>query len=327
MSVNGGVRARRISETPFAVVDFETTGLRAGPDRVVEVTVVSLSPGEEPRLLLDTLINPRRPMAATEIHGISDDDVRDAPTFDEVAGAIARAIAGSVVASYNVYFDMPFLHYELAQAGLETRLPHACVMYLRPALDLGGRCCLSDACRQHGVQHELAHAAAADALAAARLLQHCLRVISERGITTFGELAGLKDYKFFRSFDDAPLSVDAASRLPAAGRSKSRFRASPAPDAAVAPTRSTGRAIYWDALRAILADLDATADEIAILAATKQDANLSDAETRALHARAFSQAISQLIDDRQLDQQECRLLARLHACLRTLGWAPGDPCT
>jgi DNA polymerase-3 subunit epsilon len=325
-----GVRGRRISETPFAVIDFETTGLRAGPDRVVEVTVIALAPGEEPKLILDTLINPCRPMAATEIHGITDDDVRDAPTFREVAGDLARALAGCVVASYNVYFDVPFLQYELGQAGLQARVPHACVMYLRPALDLGNRCCLSEACRQHGLQHDLAHATAADAAAAARLLQFCLTVMNARGVTTFEELAALRDYKFFRSFDDSPLSPDAANQLPPGARRKSRFQPAAitpgATSAGAMPAAANARAIYWDALRAILSDLEVTQEEIASLARTKREVNLSADEIRALHARAFSQAISQVMEDRRLDERECELLARLHCCLRTLGWAPGDPC-
>src|SRR5262245_14174544 len=60
-----------IADTPVAVLDFETTGLRPGPDRVVEVAVVRIDPGQPPRVVLDTLVNPGRPMACTEIHGIS----------------------------------------------------------------------------------------------------------------------------------------------------------------------------------------------------------------------------------------------------------------
>ncbi|MBW3539503.1 MAG: hypothetical protein KY476_04470 [Planctomycetes bacterium] len=43
-----------------------------------------------------------------------------------------------------------------------------------------------------------------------------------------------------------------------------------------------------------------------------------------LHARAYGTLISQVIDDKWLDERECRKLHRAHACLRRLGWAPGD---
>src|SRR5437899_8402986 len=95
-----------IAETPVAVLDFETTGLSPGRDRVVEVAVVRVEPGQPPRLVLDTLVNPRRRMACTEIHGITDADVADAPEFAEIADDLQAAIGGCALAAYNVYFDL-----------------------------------------------------------------------------------------------------------------------------------------------------------------------------------------------------------------------------
>ena len=67
-----GIASHPIAATPIAIVDFETTGLIAGTDRVVEVSVVRVDPGNEARLVLDTLVNPMRRMGATEIHGITE---------------------------------------------------------------------------------------------------------------------------------------------------------------------------------------------------------------------------------------------------------------
>ena len=52
--------------------------------------------------MLDTLVNPRRAIAATEIHGITDDDVADAPEFGDIASDLVAAISDCVVAAYNV---------------------------------------------------------------------------------------------------------------------------------------------------------------------------------------------------------------------------------
>ena len=100
----GGLTGRSIAEMPIAVVDLETTGLHPGGDRIIEVAVVRVESNQQPTLLLDTLVNPRRHVSATEIHGITDADVADAPTFQEVAGNLLAAISGCVFASYNVYF-------------------------------------------------------------------------------------------------------------------------------------------------------------------------------------------------------------------------------
>src|SRR5439155_9599344 len=78
-----------VSGATVAVVDIETTGLHAGADRIVEISVVRIEPGAEPTLALDTLVNPGRRVAATEIHGINDADVIDAPRFEVIAGELA----------------------------------------------------------------------------------------------------------------------------------------------------------------------------------------------------------------------------------------------
>jgi DNA polymerase III epsilon subunit-like protein len=90
---------------------------------VIELAVVRIEPNEKPHLVLDTLINPSRRVAATEIHGITDRDVADAPHFEEIAGNVASAISGSVFASYNVYFDIKFLQEELSRVGIPRNCP------------------------------------------------------------------------------------------------------------------------------------------------------------------------------------------------------------
>src|SRR3990172_5398809 len=110
-----GLMDRAIADTPVAILDFETTGLNAGVDRVVEVSVVRVDPGQQPKLLLDTLVNPQRRMGATDIHGITEEDVADAPRFEDIAGKLVKALYDSVIAAYNVYFDIGFLEYELGR--------------------------------------------------------------------------------------------------------------------------------------------------------------------------------------------------------------------
>jgi DNA polymerase-3 subunit epsilon len=199
-----GIRHFDVAQTPIAVIDFETTGLQAGPDRVVEVSVVRIDPGERPRLVLDTLVNPERPVAATEIHGITDRAVRHAPTFRDVLGPMNAAISGCVVAAYNAYFDMRFLRSEAQRAGTSGELPFICLMYLRPMLGLGTRCRLELACQSHGIVLRDSHRTSADSMAAAQLVPFCLDGMQRAGIRTFGELASRGSYAFFESFDRPP---------------------------------------------------------------------------------------------------------------------------
>ena len=111
------VLERQIIETPLAIVDLETTGLMAGGDKIVEVAVVRAEPGATPQLVLNTLVDPHRPVAATEIHGITDADVAGAPDIMEIAGNIADGVENAVLASYNVYFDIKFLEIEYSKTS------------------------------------------------------------------------------------------------------------------------------------------------------------------------------------------------------------------
>jgi DNA polymerase-3 subunit epsilon len=217
-----GIWERPIAETPIAVIDFETTGLCAGPDRVVEVSVVRCEPGAEPRLVFDTLVHPQRPMDATFVHGLTDADVADAPKFEEIAGWLIDAVQDCVIASYNISFDMAFFRHELKQVGVKTQVAHLCLMYLRPMLGFGPRCNLGAACRAHVVPVRPHHTSATDSLAAAGLWQKYRQAMADRDIKTFRDLADLGMYRFVDSFGSAPMKTP--NKLLARGRLRSRHQ-------------------------------------------------------------------------------------------------------
>jgi DNA polymerase III epsilon subunit family exonuclease len=214
-----GIWDHIIADAPVAVIDFETTGLYAGPDRVVEAAVVRVDRDGQPELAFDSLIRPNCNVGATFIHGITNADVADAPTFAEVAGLFVEAIAGCVIAAYNVSFDSGFLQHELSQVGIKKKLPQMCLMYMRPLLDLGRVVNLGEACRQHRVKMNRAHSAAGDALASAQLWLYYRNTMTTRGLTSFRDLANHKNYRFTYSFQHDPLnSVDHLNRGPVKSR-------------------------------------------------------------------------------------------------------------
>jgi DNA polymerase III subunit epsilon len=107
------------AELPIALVDVETTGRDPSMDRIVEVGV-AIARGSEVVERRTWLVNPGRPIPkeAVDVHTITDDDVKDAPSFDLVANEILTAILGCVPAAYNASFDKAFLKNELDRAGL-----------------------------------------------------------------------------------------------------------------------------------------------------------------------------------------------------------------
>lgn len=314
-----GISSLRIADTPVAVIDFETTGLTPGYDRVVEVSIVRIDPGSTPKLVFDTLVNPSRPMAATEIHGITDSDVAKAPRFQDIAGEVLAATKGCVVAAYNVYFDMKFLNFELSNAGVAHDPPHFCLMYLRTMLGLGTRCKLEEACRQIGVDYAVSHVAANDALAAGHLFRNYLPEIHRKGVSTFADLADLKNYKFNSSFVCQPFPDPSSFGL-------RRFDGIVSRAGFVALVDPVQQAVagYWDALKTVLSDLEITDEELAYILTERRRSGLKEEQIRVLHARAFTSAISQFASDHWIDDRESRKLRRLYDCLVQLGWAPGQ---
>lgn len=317
-----GINERLIHETPLAVIDLETTGLYPGGDRIVELAVVRVEPGKRPAIAIDTLVNPRRPVAATEIHGITDADVADAPTFEHVADALTSALAGCVVASYNVYFDVKFVQAEWAAIGIRCLPPHLCLMYMRPLLGLGARCSLGDACRAHAIVHQCVHWAAADAMASAQLWSVYSEAITRRGLRSFADLSKLKAYKFLASWNEAPLDAPIGAR---AVVFKSRGSTLAAFLAAGRPTdRQQLVGEYWDALTSVLADLQITPTEVDYVRSKQSVLRLTNEELRWLHARAFAGILADVCRDKAVSVDEALCLHTVAGALRELGWAPGD---
>jgi len=109
---------------PLIFFDLETTGTNVGCDRIVEISYLKVFPnGEEESKT--RLINPEMPIPpqVTAIHGISDEDVKDAPTFKMIAKSLAAQIEGCDLAGYNSNrFDIPLLAEEFLRADVDIDL-------------------------------------------------------------------------------------------------------------------------------------------------------------------------------------------------------------
>jgi DNA polymerase-3 subunit epsilon len=113
-------------DRPLAFFDLETTGIDPARDKIVEVAVVRVDPDGSRRTALHR-VNPGRPIPkeATAIHGIGDDDVRDAPAFAAIAPGLSTLLEGADLAGFNVNrFDVPLLERELKEAGIDLGLKH-----------------------------------------------------------------------------------------------------------------------------------------------------------------------------------------------------------
>lgn len=106
---------------PLAIFDLETTGVDVTKDRIVELSVVRIMP-DGTRTVKTKRVNPTVPipLEASLIHGIYDNDVKDEPTFKQIAKAVAQFFDGCDLAGFNVVkFDLPLLVEEFLRAGVD----------------------------------------------------------------------------------------------------------------------------------------------------------------------------------------------------------------
>jgi len=179
----------------FAVVDVETTGTSPGRgDRVTEIAVVTLANGRID-VVLDTLVNPERPIPpfVMSLTRITDAMVRDQPTFSDIADQVLDAIAGRILVAHNVRFDWAFLSREMRRTRhLALEGPRLCTVHLARRLIPGLRSRGLDSVAQYfGIEIAERHRATGDAVATARILQRLLDLAAERGATTLDELREL----------------------------------------------------------------------------------------------------------------------------------------
>ena len=106
---------------PLIVFDLETTGLDFIRDRIIQISYIKVSPdGTEERENL--FVNPEKPIPheVVELTGITDDDVKDAPTFKTLAPQLSEKFKGCDFAGYNSnHFDIPMLAEEFLRAGID----------------------------------------------------------------------------------------------------------------------------------------------------------------------------------------------------------------
>jgi DNA polymerase III subunit epsilon len=106
---------------PLAFIDLETTGVNLGIDRIVEIAIIKLLP-DGTKSIKRKLLNPGIPIpkTSTDIHGITDEMVKDAPNFKQVAHELKQMLDGCDLAGYNSNrFDVPLLMEEFLRAQVD----------------------------------------------------------------------------------------------------------------------------------------------------------------------------------------------------------------
>ena len=159
---------------PFIIFDLETTGTNVRHDRIVEIAALKIHPDARREDFI-TRVNPERPIpeSAMRVHGIRDEDVRDCPTFAQIAADLYRFFNGCDIGGFSVLrFDIPVLIEEFRRAGFEFAVDNVRVVDAQVIFHKKEPRNLSAALQFYcGLEHVDAHGAKADALATLKVIE------------------------------------------------------------------------------------------------------------------------------------------------------------
>src|SRR5690606_21200745 len=109
-----------MKEREYAIVDIETTGGNASGSRITEIAIV-IHNGADIVDRWETLVNPQKeiPLPIFALTGITNEMVKDAPIFEDIAAKVFQMLSGRIFVAHNVNFDYSFVCHQLEQSGLK----------------------------------------------------------------------------------------------------------------------------------------------------------------------------------------------------------------
>ncbi len=195
--VPSNAEQRELAETDFVVFDLETTGAKSPPCRITEIGAYRVSRGQITEEF-QTLVNPDAPIPLfiSQLTGITDRMVKNAPRFSEIAADFLNFIGDSILVAHNAHFDLKFLNHEIGRMHKDYRVgnPHLCTVKmsrkLLPHIENHRLNTVANYYRVALVNH---HRATDDARATAHIFVNLLNELHNLGVN---DLAGAKKLKF-----------------------------------------------------------------------------------------------------------------------------------
>lgn len=191
---------------PIVFFDLETTGLNIATDRIVEISIIKIMPNGD-KEIKTKLLNPTIPISkeASDVHGITNEDVKDKATFKEVSQELSQFIEGCDLAGYNSNrFDIPLLAEEFLRADIDFDVSKRNLIDVQNIFHKMEQRTLSAAYQFYcGKSLENAHSAEADTTATYEIL--------EAQIERYDSLNG--DPKFLSEFSQMTKNVDLLGRI------------------------------------------------------------------------------------------------------------------
>lgn len=291
-------------DTPFSLIDVETTGLDHKSHRVIEIAIRKINPDGSLIEELSTLINPERSdVGPTFIHHIKAEDVLSAPTFKEVAPLLLDKISGSIVVAHHAAFEDSFLSSELSRIGMGIPpIPCLDTLWLsRKVLDLPNYK-LSTVTAVFGVDDSDAHTALGDV----RMISQVLPMLLKKSQKLRYKAQPL-------NYGKAETNTQLKTRVSNLSKGESGWMKNvmnKLPESSFGILDNVSFE-YLDQLSKSLSDSKITGDEAKVLAKLAGSAGLGSTQVKSLHKEFFASIEAIALADGVIDDAEKRKLEKI----------------
>ena len=168
---------------PIIFFDLETTGVDVMTSRIVQIACIKIGV-DGSRETKDLLVNPTIsiPKEASDVHGITDEMVKDSPTFKQISKGVENFFLGCDIGGYNSdRFDIPLLSEEFSRAGINFDFSNCVFVDVLKLESLINTRKLGDVYKRYtGTELENSHNALADIEATVTILEHQLNILSQK---------------------------------------------------------------------------------------------------------------------------------------------------
>lgn len=296
---------------PYAVLDFETSGLHPDRGRVIEVAVVTMGVDGEVIEEYSTLVNPTDGQAGLSmIHHIVPRMLEDAPTFRDIADDLLSRLVGKVVVTHNAVFEEKFLEAELrlAQKQIPKLRALDTLQFLPRYMNLQDYK-QGTIMRQMGIETD-EHTALGDTRGLARIVKEFLKEANQIGYPV--PLA--EEFKVITN-------CRVSQRVTNLRKGESGWMSNLIPKLPVSSfaLADFDRFTYWNLLIDVLKDGKITGDEIKQLAILVGKSGLSQGDVSRLNTEFFSQQQKAAMSDGIVSREEAEYLAKVQTALGLSG--------
>jgi DNA polymerase-3 subunit epsilon len=291
-------------DTPFSLIDVETTGLDHKSHRIIEIAIRKINPDGSLIEEFSTLINPEKSdVGPTFIHHIKAEDVLSAPTFKEIAPLLLEKLSGSIVVAHHAAFEDSFISSELRRIGMGIPpIPCLDTLWLsRRVLDLPNYK-LSTVTSVFGIDDSDAHTALGDV----RMISQVLPMLLNKSQKLRYKAQPLN---FGKTDTNTQLKTRVSNLSKGeSGWMKNVMKKLPESSFGILDNVSFE---YLDQLSKSLSDSKITGDEAKVLAKLAGSAGLGATQVKMLHQEFFASIEAIALADGVIDDLEKRRLEKI----------------